>query len=83
MDAKALFKAGEKRLGTDEKTFIRIFSARSRAQLTAISSAYHDMYGNPLKKVCFLSIISSFCLLLFYFFCATGIEAYSLLKFLF
>ncbi|XP_022766562.1 annexin D5-like [Durio zibethinus] len=49
-DAKALFKAGEKKLGTDEKTFIRIFSERSRAQLAAISSAYHDMYGGSLKK---------------------------------
>lgn len=49
-DAKALFKAGEKKLGTDEKIFIRIFSERSRAQLAAISSAYHDMYGGSLKK---------------------------------
>ena len=54
-DAKALFKAGEKKLGTDERTFIRIFSERSRAQLAAISSAYHDMYGGSLKKVNFLS----------------------------
>ncbi|KAE8694556.1 Annexin 5 isoform 2 [Hibiscus syriacus] len=45
-----LFKAGEKKLGTDEKTFIRIFSERSRAQLAAITSAYHDMYGGSLKK---------------------------------
>ena len=50
-DSKALFKAGEKKLGTDEKTFIHIFSERSRAQLAAIISAYHDMYGNSLKKV--------------------------------
>ncbi|XP_021292264.1 annexin D5-like isoform X2 [Herrania umbratica] len=49
-DAKALYKAGEKKLGTDEKTFIRIFSERSRAQLGAISSVYHDMYGGSLKK---------------------------------
>ncbi|EOY21505.1 Annexin 5 isoform 3 [Theobroma cacao] len=42
-DAKDLYKAGEKKLGTDEKTFIRIFSERSRAQLGAISPAYHDM----------------------------------------
>lgn len=49
-DAKALFKAGEKKLGTDEKTFIHIFSERSRAQLSAITSAYRDMYGNSLKK---------------------------------
>ena len=55
-DSKAVFKAGEKKLGTDEgtdeKTFIHIFSERSKAQLAAIISAYHDMYGNSLKKVC-------------------------------
>ncbi|PKI53471.1 hypothetical protein CRG98_026161 [Punica granatum] len=50
MDAKALFKAGEKKLGTDEKTFIRIFSERSRAHMAAVSSAYYNMYGNSLKK---------------------------------
>ncbi|KVH88372.1 Annexin, partial [Cynara cardunculus var. scolymus] len=49
-DAKALYKAGEKRLGTDEKTFRIIFSGRSRAHLAAVSSAYHNMYGNTLKK---------------------------------
>jgi len=50
-DAKALFKAGEKRLGTDEKTFIRIFSERSRAHLGTVSSAYHNMYGSLKKAV--------------------------------
>lgn len=50
-DAKSLFKAGEKKLGTDEDTFIRIFAERSRAQLAAVSSAYHSMYGSSLKKV--------------------------------
>ncbi|GKV05263.1 hypothetical protein SLEP1_g17295 [Rubroshorea leprosula] len=49
-DAKALYKAGEKKLGTDEKTFIQIFSERSRAQLVAISSAYHEVYDRTLKK---------------------------------
>ncbi|OUZ99625.1 Annexin [Macleaya cordata] len=49
-DAKALFKAGEKKLGTDEKTFIHIFSGRSRAHLAAVSSAYRSMYGSSLKK---------------------------------
>ncbi|KAK4567226.1 hypothetical protein RGQ29_003154 [Quercus rubra] len=49
-DSKALFKAGEKKLGNDEKTFIHIFSERSRAQLAAIIFACHDMYGNSLKK---------------------------------
>jgi len=37
-------------LGTDENTFIRIFCQRSRAQLAAISYAYHGMYGNSLKR---------------------------------
>ena len=51
-DAKVLYKAGEKKLGTDEKAFIHIFSERSWAHLAAISSYYHDMYGHSLKKVC-------------------------------
>ena len=50
-DAKDLFKAGEKKLGTDEKVFIRIFSERSSAQLAAIAFAYHDTYGSSLEKV--------------------------------
>lgn len=49
-DAKALYKAGEKKLGTDENTFIRIFSERSSAHMAAVASAYHSMYGNTLKK---------------------------------
>lgn len=50
-DARDLFKAGEKQLGTDEDTFIRIFSTRSRAHMAALSVCYHHMYGNSLKKV--------------------------------
>lgn len=50
-DAKALYKAGEKKLGTDEKTFIRIFSERSWAHLAAVDSTYYDIYGKSLKKV--------------------------------
>lgn len=50
-DATALYKAGEKKLGTDEKTFISIISSRSRVQLIAISSAYREMYKKTLKKV--------------------------------
>ncbi|WVZ15773.1 hypothetical protein V8G54_013339 [Vigna mungo] len=50
-DAKVLYKAGEKKLGTDEKTFIHIFSERSAAHLAAVSAYYHDMYGHSLKKV--------------------------------
>ncbi|CAJ1936556.1 unnamed protein product [Sphenostylis stenocarpa] len=50
MDAKVLYKAGEKRLGTDEKTFVQIFSERSAAHLTAVNHYYNDMYGHSLKK---------------------------------
>lgn len=50
-DAKALYKAGEKKLGTDEKTFIRIFSESSRAHLAAVDSTYYSIYGKSLKKV--------------------------------
>ncbi|KAH9321503.1 hypothetical protein KI387_016142, partial [Taxus chinensis] len=50
MDAKALYKAGEARLGTDEATFIHIFSTRSSAQLAAIASVYHNMYRRDLEK---------------------------------
>ncbi|XP_062029513.1 annexin D5 [Rosa rugosa] len=49
-DAKSLYMAGEKRLGTDEKKFIEVFSNRSRAHLNAVSSAYESMYGNSLRK---------------------------------
>ncbi|XAR65127.1 hypothetical protein NMG60_11009106 [Bertholletia excelsa] len=49
-DAKILYKAGEKRLGTDEKTFICIFSERSWAHLAAVNSTYRGMFRNPLKK---------------------------------
>ncbi|CAB4265281.1 unnamed protein product [Prunus armeniaca] len=49
-DAEALYKAGEKKLGTDEKVFIQIFSERSRAHLVAIGSAYQSLYGHSLEK---------------------------------
>lgn len=57
-DAKVLYKAGEKKLGTDEKTFIHIFSERSAAHLAAVSAYYHDMYGHSLKKVSSALVIS-------------------------
>lgn len=53
MDAQILYKAGEKKFGTDEKTFIQIFSERSRAQMNTINSCYRDLYGHSLKKVSF------------------------------
>nr|XP_048319314.1 annexin D5 isoform X2 [Ziziphus jujuba var. spinosa] len=49
-DAKFLYKAGEKRLGTDERTFVSIFSGRSRAHMAAVNHAYHNMYGHSLEK---------------------------------
>lgn len=49
-DARALYKAGEKRWGTDETTFRSMFSERSRAHLAAVSSTYKIMYGNTLRK---------------------------------
>ncbi|XP_076913711.1 annexin D5-like [Bidens hawaiensis] len=49
-DAKELYKAGEKKFGTDEKVFVQIFSERSRAHLVAVNTCYHDMYGGSLKK---------------------------------
>ena len=53
-DAKDLYKAGEKKLGTDEKIFIRIFTERSWAHLAAVASAYHHMYDRSLEKVILL-----------------------------
>ncbi|KAM7260821.1 hypothetical protein ACFE04_026296 [Oxalis oulophora] len=49
-DANALYKAGEKRFGTDEKTFIQIFSERSNAQLAAAAAAYRQAHGRSLAK---------------------------------
>jgi annexin A7/11 len=50
-DAKVLYKAGEKKLGTDEKIFVQIFSQRSGTHLDVVSSYYPNMYGHSLKKV--------------------------------
>ncbi|GJV40050.1 annexin D5-like protein [Tanacetum coccineum] len=50
-DARALYKAGEKRWGTDETRFKSIFSERSRVHLAAVSSTYKIMYGNTLRKL--------------------------------
>ncbi|KAL5545247.1 hypothetical protein UlMin_009031 [Ulmus minor] len=53
MDAKALYKAGLKKLGTDEnieKTFIRIFSERSRSHLAVVASDYLYVYGSSIEQ---------------------------------
>ncbi|KAI5382426.1 annexin D5 [Lathyrus oleraceus] len=49
-DAVALYRAGEKKLGTDEKIFVLIFSGHSAAQLAAINQCYNTKYGHSLKK---------------------------------
>ncbi|XP_057445121.1 annexin D5-like isoform X2 [Lotus japonicus] len=49
-DATQLYKSGEKRIGTDEKMFIKIFSERSSTHLAAVDSAYRAQHGNTLEK---------------------------------
>ncbi|XP_008454769.2 annexin D5-like [Cucumis melo] len=49
-DAKALYNAGEKRWGTDEQKFIKIFSESSRAHLAAVAYTYKQSYANSLEK---------------------------------
>ncbi len=50
MDAQQLYQAGEGRLGTDEATFIRIFSQRSPAELAMISQYYSQLRGKTLLQ---------------------------------
>ncbi|XBI68497.1 hypothetical protein VPH35_047694 [Triticum aestivum] len=54
-DARELYRAGEKRLGTDERAFIRVFTERSWAHLAAVADAYHHLYARSLDKVAFIS----------------------------
>ena len=49
-DAQALYQAGEGRWGTDEATFLRIFTQRSAAELDMISSCYQQLRGNSLHN---------------------------------
>lgn len=48
-DAQLLYKAGEGKLGTDEKVFIEILSHRSFPQLHAINYAYAQITGHNLE----------------------------------
>lgn len=50
VDAQALFKAGEERMGTDESTFNAILCNRNYAQLQTIIREYKSLTGNSLKK---------------------------------
>ena len=47
-DAQTLYKAGEGRWGTDEPTFIRIFSKRSAAEIAMINDCYTKLRGKGL-----------------------------------
>jgi len=47
-DAQALYNAGEGRWGTDESTFIRIFSNRSAAEMAMINDCYTRLRGKGL-----------------------------------
>ena len=47
-DAQALYVAGEGRWGTDESTFIRIFTQRSAAEIDLISRCYQQLRGKSL-----------------------------------
>ncbi|XP_044973394.1 annexin D5-like [Hordeum vulgare subsp. vulgare] len=49
-DARDLYRAGEKRLGTDERAFIRVFTERSWAHLAAVAGAYRHLYARSLDK---------------------------------
>jgi hypothetical protein len=63
-DARELYRAGERRLGTDERTFIRVFSERSAAHMAAVAAAYHHMYDRSLEKVIYRSCTAAYALAL-------------------
>jgi annexin A7/11 len=49
-DAQALYNAGEGRWGTDEPTFIKIFSKRSAAEIAMINDFYIKLRGKGLLR---------------------------------
>ena len=49
-DAQALYNAGEGRWGTDEPTFIKIFSKRSAAEIAMINDCYIRLRGKGLLR---------------------------------
>ena len=48
--ARELYEAGEKRTGTNEVTFNRIFATESYAQLNAIFGEYKKLTGHEIEK---------------------------------
>uniref|UniRef100_A0A914I2S0 Annexin n=1 Tax=Globodera rostochiensis TaxID=31243 RepID=A0A914I2S0_GLORO len=49
-DAVTLYKAGEKRLGTDEEVFTEIFSTQNVQQLRFVFDEYQKLTGNSIEK---------------------------------
>eukprot|EP00727_Mastigamoeba_balamuthi_P002327 m51a1_g12091 putative annexin-b11-like isoform x2 (329) ;mRNA; r:4190-5415 len=49
-DADALYRAGEKRWGTNDDVFIDIISQRSAEHLQAVSQAYARRHGHSLER---------------------------------
>mmetsp|Transcript_24398 Transcript_24398/g.40090 ORF Transcript_24398/g.40090 Transcript_24398/m.40090 type:complete len:304 (+) Transcript_24398:150-1061(+) len=50
-DVEELYKAGQGKLGTNETTFLRIFTQRSILHLRTLDVAYGQKYGSNLKRV--------------------------------
>ena len=48
--AKELYEAGEKKWGTDDSVFNRIFSLRSPLEIACISRAYHKLTGHTILQ---------------------------------
>ena len=48
--AKELYEAGEKKWGTDDSVFNRIFSLRSPMEIACISRAYHKLTGHTILQ---------------------------------
>jgi annexin A7/11 len=61
LDARDLYRAGERRLGTDERAFIRVFSERSWAHMAAVARAYHHMYDRSLEQAVKSETSGNFC----------------------
>jgi hypothetical protein len=50
-DAHELYRAGAARLGTNEDTFIHVFTTRNAAQLRTTLQLYQQTFGHALETV--------------------------------
>jgi annexin A7/11 len=60
-DAKALYAAGEGRMGTNEKVFIEILTSRSRAHIQRVCRHYEEKTGHTLEKGVAKETSGDFC----------------------